>query len=293
MSHTALALVLAAALLHAVWNLGAKKAKGDHHFVFTSAIGVAVLWAPPALWAGWTQIPHWPAAAWICAIASAAIHMIYFSTLLRGYRVSDLNVVYPVARGSGPLLSSLAATLLFGEHLGPAGLLGLLSIVAGIVLIAAGPQLWKPTGDEAARKRRHQGLIWGVLTGISISGYTLVDSYAVKILAISPLVIDWVGNVFRIGFALPAVLRDRAGFVPAFKRQWPYVFMMAVLSPLAYILVLYAITLAPVSRVAPMRELSMLVAAALGGQLLKEGERHWRLLGAAFIAGGVIGLAGV
>ena len=67
--------------------------------------------------------------------------------------------------------------------------------------------------------------------------------------------------------------------------------MMAVLSPAAYVLVLYAMTLAPVSRVAPMRELSMLIAALLGGQLLKEGERHWRLLGAGFIACGVIGLA--
>jgi len=292
MPSSALALVLAAALLHALWNLGAKKARGDHHFVFTSAIGVVLLWAPPALWAGWSQIPHWPAAAWACAFTSAGIHMIYFSTLLKGYRVSDLNVVYPVARGSGPLVSSLAATLLFGEHLGPAGVLGLFSIVTGILLIAAGPQLWRSDGDEQARQRRHLGLLWGALTGLTISGYTLVDGYAVKVLAISPLVIDWVGNVLRIGFALPAVLRDRAGFVPAFKRQWPYVLMMAVLSPLAYILVLYAMQIAPVSRVAPMRELSMLVAAALGGQLLKEGDRHWRLLGAGFIAGGVTGLAG-
>ena len=103
-----------------------------------------------------------------------------------------------------------------------------------------------------------------------------MDGYAVKILAISPLVIDWVGNVLRIPFSAPAVLRDRHNFVPAFKRQWPYVLMMAVLSPAAYVLVLYAMTLAPVSRVAPMRELSMLIAA---------------LLGAGFIACGVIGLA--
>ncbi|MBV8501132.1 MAG: EamA family transporter [Paucibacter sp.] len=286
-------LVLTAALLHAIWNLGAKKARGDHHFVMSSAIGVSLLWAPPALYMGWQQIPHWPAWAWICAVASAALHMLYFSTLLKGYRVSDLNVVYPVARGSGPLTSSLAATLLFGEHLGPLGLLGLVSIVAGIVLIATGPAMWRADGDATARERRVKGIWWGAATGLTISAYTLVDGYAVKVLAISPLVIDWVGNTFRILFAAPAVLRDHSGFVPALRRQWPYVLMMAVLSPAAYVLVLYAMTLAPVSRVAPMREISMLIAALLGGQLLKEGERHWRLIGAGFIACGVIALAGL
>jgi len=291
MSLTAIGLVLTAALLHAIWNLGAKKAKGDHHFVMSSAIGVSLLWAPAALYMGWQQMHHWPLAAWICALASAAIHMLYFTTLLTGYRVSDLNVVYPVARGSGPLVSSLAATLLFGEHLGPWGFAGLIAIVGGIVLIAAGPALWRRDGDAAAHERRLKGIWWGALTGITISAYTLVDGYAVKVLAISPLVIDWVGNVLRIPFAAPAVLRDRGGFMPALRRQWPYVLMMAVLSPGAYVLVLYAMTLAPVSRVAPMRELSMLIAALLGGQLLQEGERHWRLLGAGFIAGGVIALA--
>ncbi|MDN3923057.1 DMT family transporter [Roseateles violae] len=289
---TALALVLCAALLHAVWNLGAKKAGGNHHFVLASAIGVSLLWGPAALYLGWRQIPQWPPTAWVCALASAAIHMLYFSCLLKGYRVSDLNVVYPVARGSGPLVSSLAAVLVFGERLGLAGLAGLTAIVGGIVLIAGGPALFfRAGGDAAAREKRRLGVLWGGLTGLLIASYTLVDGYAVKVLLVSPLLIDWVGNVLRVPFSLPAVLRDRAGFMPALRRQWPYVLLMAVCSPAAYILVLYAMQLAPVSRVAPMRELSMLVAALLGGQLLQEGERHWRLLGAAFIAAGVIALA--
>ena len=287
MSPLAIGLVLLAAVLHAAWNLGAKKAKADHHFVLASAAGVALLWAPAAFYFGWNQVPHWPAAAWACAMASAILHLVYFNTLLAGYRAADLNVVYPVARGSGPLVSSVAATLLFGEHLGLTGVAGLAAIVAGILLIAAGPSLWRGGTDP----RRHVGIAWGAVTGLMIAGYTLVDGYAVKMLLVSPLVIDWMGNVLRVPFMLPAVLRDRAGFVPALRRQWPYLLMMAVFSPAAYVLVLYAMTLAPISRVAPMRELSMLVAALLGGQLLKEGERHWRLLGAAFIAGGVMALS--
>lgn len=287
---SALALVLCAALLHAVWNLGAKKAGGNHHFVFASAAGVSLLWAPLALWIGWEQIPAWSGAAWLAALASAVLHLFYFNALLAGYRASDLNIVYPVARGSGPALSATAAVLLLGEHLGVAGALGLAGVVGGILLIAAGPGLWKHRDGEAAQ-RRQRGILWGALTGAMIASYTVVDGYAVKVLLMSPIVLDWICNVLRVPFMVPAVWRDRANFMPALRRQWPYVLLVATLGPLAYVLVLYAMQLAPLSRVAPARELSMLVAALLGGQLLNEGEKGWRLAGAALIAAGVIALA--
>lgn len=287
---SALALVLCAALLHAIWNLGAKKAGGNHHFVFASAAGVSLLWAPLALWIGWDQIPAWSTAAWLAAVASAVLHLLYFNALLAGYRASDLNVVYPVARGSGPALSATAAVVLLGEHLGVAGTLGLAGVVGGILLIAAGPGLWKHRDGEAAARRR-SGILWGALTGAMIASYTVVDGYAVKVLLMSPIVLDWICNVLRVPFMVPAVWRDRANFMPALRRQWPYVLLVAILGPLAYVLVLYAMQLAPLSRVAPARELSMLVAALLGGQLLNEGEKGWRLAGAALIAAGVIALA--
>lgn len=287
---SAIALVLCAALLHALWNLGAKKANGNHHFVLACSLGVSLLWAPLALWVGWEQFPTWTSAAWLAALASAILHLLYFNALLAGYRASDLNVVYPVARGSGPALSATAAVLLLGEHLGLAGMLGLAGVVGGILLIAAGPGLWRQ-GDPAVTRRRKLGLAWGAVTGAAIAAYTVVDGYAVKVLLISPLLLDWICNVLRVPFMLPKVLHDRSGFMPALRQQWPFVLMVAVMSPLAYILVLYAMQLAPLSRVAPARELSMLVAALLGGQLLNEGERRWRLLGAGCIAAGVVALA--
>jgi drug/metabolite transporter (DMT)-like permease len=91
--------------------------------------------------------------------------------------------------------------------------------------------------------------------------------------------------------SLPAVLRDRAGFMPALRKQWKHALIVAIGAPTAYILVLYAMRLAPLSRVAPARELSMLFAALIGGQLLGEGERGWRIAGAVFIAVGVAALA--
>ncbi|MCX2862686.1 DMT family transporter [Paucibacter sp. PLA-PC-4] len=290
MPGSALALVLAAALLHAIWNLGAKKADGNHHFVLASALAVSLLWAPLALYLGWDELPRWSLTAWLAVLLSAVLHLLYFNALLAGYRASDLSIVYPVARGSGPALSAMAAVLIFGERLGLAGTLGLLGVVGGIVLIAAGPGLWR-RGDQQSARRRSLGLAWGALTGALICAYTVVDAYSVKVLLLSPLLLDWLCNVLRVPFALPQVLRDASGFMPALRRQWPYVLLMAVCSPLAYILVLYAMQMAPLSRVAPMRELSMLIAALLGGQLLKEDERHWRLLGAGCIAGGVIALA--
>src|SRR6218665_3988383 len=114
---SALALVLCAALLHALWNLGAKKAGGNHHFVMASAAGVSLLWAPLALWVGWDQLPQWTGIAWLAALASALLHLFYFNALLAGYRASDLNIVYPVTRRSGPALSPSTPALLLGQHL--------------------------------------------------------------------------------------------------------------------------------------------------------------------------------
>lgn len=289
----ALAYVLAAALLHALWNLAAKRWGGGTHFVFSCALGVTVLWLPAVLWVGLDEVPRWPLLAWGFVAASALVHLAYFNCLIAGYRAADLTVVYPVARGSGPLLSALAAVLLLGEELGLHGALGLAGVVGGILLITMGPRLLGrglPHDAEASRRRR-AGIAWGAATGGLIAGYTVLDGYAVKVLLVSPLMLDYVGNVLRVPLQLPVALRQAASFGPELRRSWPGVLAVAGLGPLAYILVLLAVREAPLSRVAPAREVSMLFAALLGGQLLGEGERGWRLAGAALIAAGVVALA--
>ncbi len=292
MSFTALALVLCAALLHATWNLGAKKAGGDHHFLFSSGLAAVILWLPVVLALhGRSMLGDWGLIGWGMTLLSALLHLVYFRTLLTGYRVSDLSIVYPVARGSGPAISAITAVLLLDEHLRLWGSVGLGSVVAGIVLVAAGPAFWRAATNAETQRRRRLGIFWGALTGLTIAGYSVVDAYSVKVLHLSPLLLYYLSNLLMLPFLLPAVARDRAGIAPAWRRQWPYALLMAVCSPLAYTLVLYAMQIAPLSRVAPARELSMLVAAVLGGQLLNEGDRHWRLLGAAFIAAGVIALS--
>lgn len=291
MPASALALVLIAALLHAVWNFAAKKAGGDHRFALVSALMVSVLWLPLAAWFGWHELPRWGLAEWGLVLASAVVHLLYFTVLLKGYRVADLTVVYPVARGSGPLLSALGAVLLLGETLSPVGGAGVLAVCGGVFLIAGGPGLWRRAHEPAARARVLAGLRWGALTGALIAGYTVLDGYAVKVLLVGPVLLDYVGNLLRVPFLLPGALIDRAGFAAAWRAQWRHALVVATLGPLAYVLVLYAMTMAPLSHVAPAREVSMLFAALIGGRLLGEGDRTWRLVGAAFIALGVAALA--
>ena len=292
---SALALVLVAALLHATWNIVAKKSGGGRHFAAMSALMVTVLWAPLGLWLSWDAVPRWGGLEWALVAASGAAHLIYFNVLLAGYRASDLTVVYPVARGTGPLVTSVAAVLLLGETLGAQGLAGVLGIAAGVFLIAGGPALWSAlrgrAADEERRRRVRAGIAWGGATGLLIATYTVIDGYAVKVVLMSPILIDWMGNVLRVPLMLPSMWRDRAGFARDWKQQWKAALVLAAISPVGYVLVLYAAQRAPLSHVAPAREVSMLFAALLGGRLLGETDRGLRLVGAACIAGGVVALA--
>jgi len=291
MPFTALGLVLAAALLHAVWNVVAKKAGGNHHFALITVLMTCVLWAPAALWFGLLEWARWGWLEWAVLGLSALVHVLYFTVLLTGYRKSDLTVVYPVARGSGPLLAAAGAVLLLGEHLTWLGVAGVLAVCCGVFLIAGGPALWRGSHDAAAHQRAMAGVRWGVLTGALIAGYTVIDGYAIKVLLIGPVVVDYVGNLLRVPLLLPPSLRDLRGLLLAWHSQWRHALVVATLGPLAYILVLYAVQMAPLSHVAPAREVSMLFAALIGGRLLGESDRGLRLLGAGCMAAGVVALA--
>ncbi|AMM23781.1 DMT family transporter [Variovorax sp. PAMC 28711] len=288
---SAFALILLAGFIHASWNIAAKKANGDARFAFQSGVFLMVVWAPVGLWFGWDVVPQWGAIEWGFVTLSGVLHVFYLVILLQGYRKSDLTVVYPLARGSGPLLSSAFAILFLGERISLVGMAGIVGVVLGVFLVAGGPGLWRKTEDPAQRERVHMGLRSGVLTGAFIAAYTVADSYAVKFLAMSPILLDYFGNFIRTGLLLPAALRDRATTARMWREQWKYALLIAVISPVSYVLVLYAVKQAPISHVAPAREVSMLFAALIGGHLLREGDRLLRLLGALFIAAGVVALA--
>ena len=288
---TALALVLCAALLHALWNIAAKKSGGGDAFLLMVALMVGALWAPLALALGWRELLQWRWREWGLAGASTLVHLTYFRTLLRGYRESDLTIVYSVARGTGPLVTVLAALLLLDEALTPAGVAGVLGVCGGVFVLAGGPRLWRSAHDPAQRRRVHNGLLWGALTGLCIAAYSTLDGYAVKVALMSPILLNWLTHLLQAPLLARRQWRERTAFMQALRTQWRHALLSAVLGPVAYAMVLYAVTMAPLSHVAPAREVSMLIAALLGGRLLGEGDRGWRLLGAACIAGGVVTLA--
>jgi drug/metabolite transporter (DMT)-like permease len=288
---TALFLVLTGALIHALWNIAAKKAHGDSRFTFFSCVIMAVVWSPLCLWLGWHVVPTWGWKEWTAITVSGFVHWVYFMCLLTGYRKSDLTVVYPIARGSGPLLSSGVAVIVFGEQISALGVFGILGVVVGVFLIAGGPALFRAMHDQEKKARIHAGIFWGALTGMFIATYTVLDAWAVKVLAMSPILFDYWCNLLRMPYASVSVLRDWPEAKRLWSLQWKYAAIVGIFSPIGYVMVLYAATMAPVSHVAPAREVSMLFAALLGGQLLGETDRGLRVLGACCIAAGVMALA--
>jgi drug/metabolite transporter (DMT)-like permease len=288
---TALVLVVLAGLIHAGWNIAAKKAEGDVRFAFYIAIFTLLVWAPLGAYLGWQHLAVWGTAEWACVAASGLIHVLYFVVLLRGYRKSDLTVVYPLARGSGPLVSSLVAIALFGEHITALGFAGIGAVVFGVFLIAGGPSIWCKFKTVEQRARLNKGMQYGVLTGLTIASYTLVDGYAVKVLHMSPVLMFYMACCVQASLMLLPVLQDVTMARQHWQRQWKYALLVGAVSPVSYVMVLYALQIAPLSHVAPAREVSMLFAALLGGHLLGEGDRLARLAGAACIGLGVVALA--
>lgn len=291
MTFFALALVLIGALAHASWNLVLKKTGGDDRLSFFSTVFASVLWAPLALWLGWHIVPTWGLKEWLIILGCSLVKWIYFLTLMTGYRRADLTVVYPTARGSGPLLSSAIAVVVFGEALSKNGALGIVAVCLGVFLIAGGPRIFSGLTTAADRARVRDGVLWGVMTGALIGCYTICDAYAVKVAALSPILLDYWTNVVRLPFALVPAMRDVPELKRLWRAQWRAALTIATLAPAGYVCILYAMKIAPVSHVAPAREVSMLFAAILGGQLLQEKDRGYRIVGALFVTCGVVVLA--
>jgi drug/metabolite transporter (DMT)-like permease len=279
----ALALILVAAVAHATWNLLSKRASQADGLVFVwlVAVAAAVVWSP--LFAGFLLVtgdrPTWGDLAVIGG--STALHLGYFLTLQRGYGAGDLSVVYPVARGTGPMLASLIAVLFLGERPSAVG-------VAGIALVGVG--VFMLSGGGAGGDLR--GLVPGLVVGLFIAGYTVWDSRVVSTFAVAPLMLNYLGEVGRALALTPVVLATRRRLVlPVWREHRWRILGAAVLIFVSYLLVLVAFTMAPVSVVAPAREISVLIAVVLGGRLLAEGDLPRRLLAAGVILGGVVAIA--
>jgi drug/metabolite transporter (DMT)-like permease len=281
MSGLAIALVLGSALLHASWNLLAKRAATGVGFLWLMAVLTVIVYGPLALALFVFTETRFSAVHFGLAVGSAALHVGYFGFLQRGYGVGDLSVVYPLARGSGPALATVLAIVLLGERPGPTALAGAALVVLGVIAIS---------GGGARLDRAHRAAIgFGLLTGLFIGGYTVWDGFAVGHAGAPPLPYLAVSECFRALLLTPAALRNRSAVGITWHRYRREVIGVAVLSPFAYLLVLSALRFAPVSLVAPMREISILFGTLLGARFLAErGTRRRAVAALAMVAGVVL-----
>jgi drug/metabolite transporter (DMT)-like permease len=294
-SPTAIALILIAALAHASWNLFSKQAAatGAVCFIWLFFTVGAILYAPVTAVVLVVAHPRLSGLPAVFLAGTAVIHIGYALLLQNGYRLGDLSVVYPIGRGSGALLAAAAGLLLLGERPGPVSIMGIVLIVVGVVAIGLPGHRRAPTSTDTAPRRppAAKGIAYALLTGVTIATYTLWDKYAVGPLHIPPVVEDWAATL-GVAIALaPVALRDRQRLATVWRSYRPQVLGAAVLSPLAYILVLFALRFTAVSVVAPSREVSVLFGVLLGGRLLGEGSLARRLIAAAAIVAGIITVA--
>jgi drug/metabolite transporter (DMT)-like permease len=285
-SGTALALVLAAAVLHATWNLAAKGATGTDQvgFVWLYVAASAALWLPIGIvWAAVAgERPTW----WwlIGGLVSALLHVVYQLVLQRGYAGSDLNLVYPLARGAGPMLTFVVAVVVLGQHPGPVEVAGVLAVIGGVLLISFGGR--RSTRSLGAER---SGVFWGLATGATIAAYTLWDNHSVNALNVPPVPYFVLGLLLQLPF-LAVLLRRRRDPTPVVQ-LWSTArtpaLVVALFSPLAYLLVLRAMQLAPVALVAAARESSIVVGAVFGWLVLREPRPARRLVGAVVVLTGI------
>lgn len=275
------AIVLAAAVAHAAWNLASKYKRGDTVlFVAAYTIASAVICLPLAIGAAVTgsQPITWTLLA--SAGVSAILHLAYSLTLQAGYDRGDLGVVYPIARGVGPLLTIILAILVLGERLTMLAIVGALVILTGILVVTGNP-------FHRAGGSPFQGIAWGAATGAMIAAYTLWDAFVIGSIGLAPVSYYAGTLLIQVVFMAPAVIRRHTAFANALRVNRAPIAAVAVLSPLAYILVLTAMQTAPVALVASLREASIVIGALLAWRLFGEGHLARRLIGAVIVLAGI------
>lgn len=284
MTILAVGLVLLSAILHATWNLFAKRVQGGASFTWLYDVMALFIFAPVVfvfILFSHASFSVW-GVGWI--VGSGLLELAYFLLLQRGYRVGDLSLVYPLARGTGPLLTTVVAILVLKEHPTPFALLGTGCVIIGALLIA-----WRP--QRLNDRRARLAMLYGVLTGCCIAGYTLWDKEALSLGNLTPLLLYYGTICLRVPVLTPFTLRHWHEVRFHWRLHRLEALGIAVLNTLSYVLVLTALTFSPVSYVAPSREISVLFGIVLGTQLLAEGEVKRRLLAAGLIVVGIIALA--
>ena len=268
--------VLAAAACHAGWNalLKLNVAPVVATVLVAVAAGLLVLPLLPI-----TPLPA--AAAWPYIVASAIIHVAYFVALAEAYRWGDLSQVYPIARGTAPLLTAALASLWLNEALGSNGWAGVIVLAAGILLLTV----------KGARKLApfdHRAVAFALATSLTITAYTLVDGIGARLAGSALAYTVWLFIGDGITMAIYGALRVGPSLLKDFRAHWRIATAGAALSTAAYAIAIWAMTVAPIALVAALRETSVLFAALFGTVLLREPLLPVRLVAALLVMAGAL-----
>ena len=279
MTITALLLVTAAAFCHATWNFYVKRINGGPELVWLVSFLSIVIYLPLVVYIFWAQMPTLEFRDFLFLLGSSVLHTVYFMLLQRGYRHGDLSLVYPLARSTGPVISVVFAVLFLGEALTIQNVVGGGIIIFGIFFLTG--------GFKKRAKNMSLSVAYGLIVGFFIGSYTAWDAYVVSVMMVSPVLLDYASNIFRSVFMLPVAYRRRKIVVGYWNDYRLEVMLIGLLSPLAYILFLYAITFTPVTLLAPVRETSVLISVLMGSILLGEGDLKRRLFWSVVSISGV------
>ncbi|MFJ2478828.1 EamA family transporter [Pseudomonas sp. NPDC087598] len=265
-------LVLFAALLHASWN-AALRGGADRLWSMTiMCVAVAIVSIATAFF---LQAPA--KASWFYAALSAVLHVGYNLFLVRSYKVGDLGQTYPISRGSSPILITLAASVFAGETVGAVAMFGILLVSGGIISLAF-----------KGRKLAVPSLPYALGTGCFIAAYSVTDGIGVRLSGAPMAYTVWMCALWGVLMPLVYVgIRDTKSLV-TLRPGFMTAFIGGLVSLLAYGIVIYAMSAAPMGAVSALRETSVLFAALIGYFFLGETLTVRKILACAVIAIGTI-----
>lgn len=268
--------VLFAAACHAGWNALIKVGLDPLSTTTLISVGsgiVALAFAP---------LVDMPASAsWPWLVASVVIHLVYFASLIESYRTGDLGQVYPIARGSAPLMTASVTSIFIGEKLSALGWTGIVVLVGGVLLLSA-------RGGRHLAEIDRRAIGFAQFTALTICAYSVVDGIGARLSANPNAYSVWLFIGIAIVMVPYALYRDGRDVIPAMQRFWLRGFAGGALQVLSYGIAIWAMTAAPIAIVATLRETSVLFGAVIAVVVLKEPLRAVRVVAACLIVCGLV-----
>ncbi|MBM09399.1 MAG: hypothetical protein CMF69_07465 [Magnetovibrio sp.] len=270
----AIIVILSAAVMHAFWN-AVVKIDGDRLMTMAVVISTTGLLAPLLILSG----PQPALESWPYILISVVLNNAYFLFLIEAYRFGDLSQVYPIARGTAPILVTLGASTFANENLNIFELTGIFIISIGTISL-----VWSG-GFRINSERR--SIAFALLTGLMIASYTIIDGIGVRLSGSPSGYIGWLFLLSPIPIAFIAVTRRKGEAIVYLKTNWKLAVLGGCLNMGSYGLSIWALSLAAMGHVSAMRETSVIIAALIGTKVLGESFGKHRILAAVAVTVGI------